>query len=199
MEVTPDKRQQARELADEFLGRGAAIARAAIRPLGVVGRLALIAGLVIWVAWPAPFWENEPHILFSLIALAFFAFPGVRLLRHRTRMQDVLENLPTLLDNVTSAMSMATGDLGDLRSSWRQSGESVRGGILGTGKRCLSFYRNDLAPLRQESKLMDQVNDALTAFGGPALMLSGLATVLAVVFLVFSPIAVLLRLIILAS
>lgn len=199
MEVTPDKRQQARELADEFLGRGAAIARAAIRPLGVVGRLALIAGLVIWVAWSAPFWANAPHILSSLIALAFFTFPGVRLLRHRTRMQDVLENLPTLLDNVTSAMSVATGDLGDLRSGWRQSGESAKGGILGTGKRCLSFYRNDLAPLRQGNKLMDQVNDALTAFGAPALMLSGLATMLGLAFLVLSPIAVLLRLINLGS
>ena len=199
MEVTPDKRQQARELADEFLGRGAAIARAAIRPLGVVGRLTLIAGLVIWVAWSAPFWENAPHILSSLIALAFFAFPGVRLLRHRTRMQDVLENLPTLLDNVTSAMSVATGELGDLRSGWRQSGEAAGGGIFGTGRRCLSFYQNDLAPLRQGNKLMDQVNDALTAFGAPALMLSGLATVMGLVFLVLSPIAVLLRVITLAS
>ena len=198
MDVTPDKRQQARELADEFLGRGAAIARAAIRPFGIVGRLALIGGLVIWTAWSAPIWENAPHILSSLIALAFFAFPGLRLLRHRTRMQDVLEHLPSLLDNVTSAMS-ATSDLGHLRNSWRQSGEAARGGILGTGKRCLSFYRNDLASLRQGNKLLDQVNDALTAFSAPALMLSGLATVLGVVFLVLSPVAVLLRLVVLAN
>lgn len=43
MEVTPDKGQQAREMADEFLGRGAAITRAAIKPLGIVRRLALNA------------------------------------------------------------------------------------------------------------------------------------------------------------
>jgi hypothetical protein len=195
----PDKRQLAREMAEEFLGRGAGIARASIKPLGILGRVALVAGLVIWVAGPAPFWENAPHMLSGLLTLALFAFPGVRLLRHQARMRTVLEDLPTLLDNVTGAMSTMTGT-GDLRARWSRSGEAAKGGLVGSARRALSFYRNDLAPLRQgPHKLVGQVNDALSAFGAPALALSGIASLLAVVLLVLCPIAVVVRLIILAS
>lgn len=196
----PDRRQIAQEMATEFLGRGAGIARASIKPLGVLGRLALVAGIVIWIVGPAPFWDNSPHMLSSLLALAFFAFPGVRLLRHQARMRTVLEDLPTLLDNVTSAISTTPGDMGDLRVRWRQSGESAKGGLVGAGKRAMNFYRNDLGPLRQgPHKLVGQVNDALTAFGAPTLTLSGVAALMAVAILVLCPIAVVVRLIILAN
>lgn len=194
-----DRRQLAREMADEFLGRGAAIARASIKPLGFVGRLALIAGLVIWLAGPSPLWENRPHIVASLICLAFFAFPGVRLLRHRARMQEVLENLPTLLDDLTGAMSTVT-EVGGLGSKWRQTGESAKPGLVGTSKRCINFYRNDLAPFRQgPGAVIEHVTDALTAFGGPALMLSGIAVVLGIAFVILSPVAVVIRLVLLAN
>ena len=194
-----DRQQLAREMADEFLGRGAAIARASIKPLGFVGRLALIAGLVIWLAGPSPLWENRPHILSSLICLAFFTFPGVRLLRHRARMQEVLDDLPTLLDDLASAMSTVT-EAGGLGSKWRQRGESAKPGLIGTGKRCISFYRNDLAPFRDgPGAVVEHVTDALAAFGGPALVLSGIAVLLGIVFVVLSPVAVVIRLILLAD
>lgn len=194
-----DRRQLAREMADEFLGRGAGIARASIKPLGVIGRLALIAGLVLWLAGPAPFWENPPHIVFSLFALGFFVFPGVRLLRHRARMREVLESLPTLLDDLTGAMSTLS-DAGDLGSQWRRSAESAKPGLLGTGKRVINFYRTDLAAFRQgPGNVIGHVSDALTAFGAPALFLTGIAVLLAVVFLLVSPVAVVARLIVLAS
>lgn len=212
MEVTPDdptvatgsteaaKRQLAREMADEFLGRGATIARASIKPLGIAGRLALIGGLVVWGAGPAPFWDNPPDIIFSLIALAFFAFPGVRLLRHRARMHEVLENLRTLLDNLTAALAVTTGDLSGVRDSWRKSGKTAKPGLFGTGKRCLDFYRNDIAPLREgPGKVVEQVTDLLAAFSAPALFLSGIALLLAIILIALSPIAVLVRLIILVS
>ena len=90
--------------------------------------------------------------------------------------------------------------MGDLRARWSRSGEAAKGGLVGSAKRAMSFYRNDLAPLRQgPHKLVGQVNDALTAFGAPALALSGIAALLAVVFLVLCPIAVVVRLIILAG
>ena len=194
-----DRQQLAREMADEFLGRGAAIARASIKPLAFLGRVALIAGLVIWLAGPSPLWENRPHIVSSLICLAFFTFPGVRLLRHRARMQEVLDNLPTLLDDLTTAMSTVT-EAGGLGSKWRQSGESSKPGLVGTGKRCISFYRNDLAPFREgPGAVIEHVNDALTAFGGPALVLSGIAVLLGIAFVVLSPIAVVIRLVLLAN
>lgn len=194
-----DRRQQAREMADEFLGRGAAIARASIKPLGFVGRLALIAGLVIWLAGPSPLWENRPHIVSSVICLAFFACPGVRLLRHRARMQDVLENLPTLLDDLTAAMSTLS-DAGGLVSKWRQSGETARPGLIGTGRRCFNFYRNDLAPFREgPGAVIERVDDALSAFGGPAIVLSGIAVVLGIVFVALSPVAVVIRALLLAN
>ncbi|HKY76723.1 MAG TPA: hypothetical protein VJS45_11305 [Acidimicrobiia bacterium] len=209
MDVTPDdptvaagataadRRRLAREMADEFLGRGAAIARASIKPLGFFGRLALIAGLVIWLAGPSPLWENRPHIVSSLICLAFFALPGLRLLRHRTRMQEVLENLPTLLDDLTRAMSTVT-EAGGLASKWRQSGESAKPGVVGTGKRTINFYRNDLAPFRQgPGAVIEHVNDALAAFAGPALVLSGIAVLLGLAFVVLCPVAVVIRLVLL--
>lgn len=194
-----NRRQLARELADEFLGRGAAVARASIKPLGFLGRVALIAGVVIWLAGPSPLWENRPHILSSLICLALFAFPGVRLLRHRARMQEVLENLPTLLDDLTRAMSTVS-EAGGLGTKWRQSGESAKPGLLGTGRRTINFYRNDLAPFRDgPGTVIEHVTDALAAFAGPALMLSGIAVVLGLVFVILSPVAVVIRLVLLAN
>ena len=186
-------------MADEFLGRGAAIARASIKPLGAVGRVALVAGLVVWAAGPAPIWGDPPHIVFSLIALAVLAFPGARLLRHRARMQEVLENLPTLLDNVSAALA-TTKDLGRVRDSWEKSGETAKAGLLGTGRRGLAFYRHDIAPLRDgPGKVAGQVTDLLEAFSAPALFLSAIALLLGVVVIALSPIAVLIRLIVLAT
>lgn len=190
------KRRLAREMADEFLGRGAGIVRASIRPLGVVGRVVLIAGLVVWAAGPAPLWDNRPHIVFSLVALAVLAFPGVRLLRHRARMQEVLENLPTLLDNVSAALA-ARNDLGQLRHGWRTSGETRKAGRFGAVRRWVSFYRNDVRPLRQgPTKIVGQVTDLLEAFSAPALILSGIALLLGAVIVLVSPLAVLIRLIV---
>ena len=190
------KRRLAREMADEFLGRGAGIARASIRPLGVVGRVALIAGLVVWTAGPSPLWDNPPHIVFSLVVLAVLVFPGVRLLRHRARMQEVLENLPTLLDNVSAALA-ARSDLGRVRDGWRRSGETRKAGRFGNARRWVSFYRNDIRPLRQgPGKIVGQVTDALEAFSPPALILSGIALLLGAVIVLVSPLAVLIRLIV---
>ena len=114
-------------------------------------------------------------------------------------MQEVLDNLPTLLDDLTTAMSTVT-EAGGLGSKWRQSGESSKPGLVGTGKRCISFYRNDLAPFRDgPGAVIEHVNDALTAFGGPALVLSGIAVLLGIAFVVLSPIAVVIRLVLLAN
>ena len=191
------RRRLAREMADEFLGRGAGIARASIRPLGVVGRVVLIAGLVVWTAGPSPLWDNPPHIVFSLVVLAVLVFPGVRLLRHRARMQEVLENLPALLDNVSAALA-ARNDLGRMREGWRTSGETGKAGRrFGTPRRWISFYRNDIRPLRQgPGKIVGQVTDALEAFSPPALILSGIALLLGAFIVLVAPIAVLIRLIV---
>lgn len=194
MEVTPDKRQQARELADEYLGRGAAIARAAVNPLGLAGRLVLAAGFVIWVAGPAPFWDSAPTTPLSVFLLLLLLAPGLRLLRHRRRMQAVLEDLPALVDNLTAAMQGASG-VGDLPGHWRETGRTGGSGLLTTGKRCYTFYRQDLAPLRSgPGKVVGQVTDALSAFTGPALILSGAALLVGLAEVVLSPIAVIIRL-----
>lgn len=192
MDVTPDKRQQARELADEYLGRGASIARAAVAPLGMVGRVVLAAGLVIWIAGPAPVWDSAPSLVPSLFLLLLLLAPGLRLLRHRRRMQLVLDDLPHLLDNFSGALQETAGVVG-LPGQWRDSGRAGRSGLLATGKRCHAFYRNDLAPLRSGGKVIGQVTDALAAFAGPALMLSGLALLVGMVEIALSPIAVIFR------
>ena len=193
MDVTPDKRQQARELADEYLGRGAGIARAAVGPLGTVGRVVLAAGLVIWVVGPAPFWDSAPSTAFSVLALIVLAAPGVRLLRHRRRMQAVLEDLPNLLDNLDGAVDTTNG-LGELPGRWRDTGSTGRSGVLAIGKRCYTFYRQDIAPLRAGSKIIDQVTDALAAFNGLALFVSGIALLAGLVEVVVTPFAVIIRL-----
>jgi hypothetical protein len=193
MDVTPDKRQQARELADEYLGRGAGIARAAVGPLGTAGKVALVAGLLIWAVGPAPFWDSAPSTTFSVLALIVLAAPGVRLLRHRRRMQAVLDDLPTLLDNLDGAVD-ATNGLGELPGRWRDAGSSGKSGLLATGKRCYTFYRQDIAPLRAGSKIIDQVTDALAAFNGLALLVSGIALLAGLVEVVISPVALIIRL-----
>ena len=193
MDSAPDKRQQARELADEYLGRGAGIARSAIGPLGKVGRVVLTAGLVIWAVGPAPFWDSAPSTTFSVLALLVLAAPGVRLLRHRRRMQAVLDDLPALLDNLDGAVG-ATNSLGELPGRWRDTGSTGKSGVLATGKRCYTFYRQDIAPLRAGSKIIDQATDALAAFNGPALFLSGIALLAGLVEVAVSPVAVIIRL-----
>jgi hypothetical protein len=193
MDVTPDKRQQARELADEYLGRGAGIARAAVGPLGKIGRIVLAAGLVIWVAGPAPFWDSAPSTAFSVLALIVLAAPGVRLLRHRRRMQAVLDDLPMLLDNLDGAVG-ATNGLGELPGRWRDTGSAGKSGVLATGKRCYTFYRQDIVPLRADSKIIDQATDALAAFNGLALFVSGIALLAGLIEIVVSPVAVIIRL-----
>lgn len=194
MEVTPDRRHRARELADEYLGRGASIARAAVAPLGVAGRLVLAAGFVLWFAGPAPFWDSAPGIPLSAFLLLLLLAPGLRLLRHRRRMQAVLEDLPTLVDNLTAAMQGVSG-VGDLPGHWRETARPGKSGLLTTGRRCYTFYRQDLAPLRNgPGNVVGQVTDALSAFTGPALMLSGAALVVGLAEVVLFPVAVIIRL-----
>lgn len=193
MDVTPDKRRQARDLANEYLGKGAGIARAAVGPLGKIGRIVLVAGLVIWVAGPATFWDSAPSIAFSVLALIVLAAPGVRLLRHRRRMQAVLDDLPKLLGNLDGAVQ-ATGGLGELPGRWRDTESAGKSGILATGRRCYTFYRQDIVPLRAGSKIIDQATDALAAFNGLALFVSGIALLVGLVEIVLAPIAVIIRL-----
>jgi hypothetical protein len=196
MEVTPDKRQRARELADEFLGRGATIARATVSPLDLAGRVALAAGLVIWIAGPAPFWHSAPSLPLSLVLLALLLAPGLRLLRHRRRMQTVLDDLPGLVDNLTSALQEGTSGVGALPGHWRDSGQPGKSGLLATGKRCYTFYRQDLGPIRAgPGRVVGQVTDALASFNAPALMLSGAALLAGIVEVILAPIAMIIRLI----
>lgn len=212
MDVTPGKqepvteapvestRSRARELADEILGRGAAIARAAIGPLGVASRVAVVAGLVVWAALPAPWWESPPHLVFALVALFVLVLPGIRLRRHRARMQAALEGLPSMLAEVEGALRSMPGSLEDLSRRW-QGGAAGRTGIVGTGRRCWRFYREGIAPLREQSPgaALGKLNDAISAFAGPALVLSGIALAMALALVLAAPIAVVVRLIFLAS
>ena len=196
MEATPDKRQRARELADEYLGRAAPIARAAVAPLGVAGRLALAAGLVIWAAGPAPIWQGAPNTALSLLLLVILLAPGLRLLRHRRRVQAVIANLPDLLDDFTGAIRGATVGISGLPEHWRESSAPEKSGAFATGRRCYKFYRQDLAPLRSgPGRVVGEVTDALAAFSGPALILSGIALLAALAEVVLSPITVIIRLI----
>lgn len=194
-EATPGKARQAKDLAEEFLGRGAAIARASIKPLAIVGRVMLGAGLVIWLVGPAPFWSNAPSLAFSLVALVLLGAPGARLLRHRRRMQKVLDDLPDLIDNMAAALDQTSTAVSGLREQ-RRATASGRPGLLATGKRCYAFYRHDLGPLRAgPGKVVEQVTDALEAFSGPALVLSAAALGIGLLEVVLCPIAVLLRLV----
>jgi hypothetical protein len=160
----------------------------------VAGRLVLAAGFVLWVAGPGPFWDSAPSTPLSAFLLLLLLAPGLRLLRHRRRMQVVLEDLPTLVDNLTAALQDA-GGVGDLPGHWRETARPGRSGLLTAGRRCYTFYRQDLAPLRNgPGKVVGQVTDSLSAFTGPALMLSGAALLVGLAEVVLSPIAVITRL-----
>jgi hypothetical protein len=163
----------------------------------VAGRLALAAGVVIWIAGPAPFWDGAPNVGPSVLLLLVLLAPGLRLFRHRRRMQAVLNDLPDLVDDFAGAVRGAAEGIVDLPSHWRESGRAGRSGVLGTGRRCYTFYRRDLAPLRSgPGRVVGGLTDTLAAFSGPALMLSGVALLAALAEVVLSPIAVIIRLVI---
>ncbi len=181
-------------MADEFLGRGAHLARAAITPLGLLGRASLAAGLLIWVAGPAPFWDRRPSVVFSVLALVVLAFPGVRLLRHRGRLQPMLEDLPGLTDKLSRALEESTTGLSTLSGRWRERRDTGKRGILAAAKWWYRLYREVLAPLRAgPGRVVGQVTDVLAAFSAPALILSGIALVLGLMEIILCPVAVIVR------
>jgi hypothetical protein len=182
-------------MADEFLGRGAGIARAAVGPLGAVGRVVVAAGVVLWVMGPAPIWESRPSLVASLILLVLLVAPGMRLVRHRSRMRQVLDDLPTLTDKLETALQSPAARVGVLADHWGENNRAGKEGPVHSGLRAWRFYRDDIRPLREgPGEVIAQLTDALAAFTGSAVMVSGVALVIGVVLVVLAPISVLFRL-----
>lgn len=171
-----DRRLSPKRL-EELVGRASVLARRLARPIGIAGRIGLVAGVAVWLLLPAPVWPDRPPWWSSAVSLLVLAAPGGWLMFHRWWLDRVFVRAAEL---APAATATAVSTYEKVRSG---RGPRTEGGRV---RRAWRFYRGTLSPLQ------GHVSDALgitVPMRPVALITSGVALGLVLVLLVCVPIA----------
>ena len=178
---------------EELVGRVSVLARRLARPVGIAGRIGLVAGLGVWLLLPAPVWPDRPPWWSSAMSLVVLCAPGGWLMFHRWWLDRAAVRATGLAPAATAtalktyARIRGTGETGDAAPG---------GGGGGRVRRAWQFYRGTISPLQ------GHVTDALgitAPFRPYTLFTSGVALLLTLVLLLCVPLALVLRIILLAT
>lgn len=183
---TADRRSAATRL-EEGVGRISVLARRLARPIGIAGRIGLVAGIAVWLLLPAPVWPDRPPWWSSLVSLLVLAAPGAWLMFHRWWLDRVFVRAAEL---APAATATAVSTYEKVRSGRGPRGEG------GRVRRAWRFYRETLSPLQ------GHVSDALgitVPLRPLALITSGVALLLTLILLVCVPIAFVGRIVLLVT
>ena len=173
---------------EEGVGRVSVLARRLARPIGIAGRIGLVAGLAVWLLLPAPVWPDRPPWWSSLVSLLVLVAPGAWLIFHRWWLDRVFVRAAELAPAATATAMSTYEKVRGGRGGPRREGGRVR--------RAWRFYRETLSPWQ------GHVSDALgitVPLRPLALITSGVALLLTLVLLVCVPIAVVGRIVLLVT
>ena len=180
---------------EELVGRVSVLARRLSRPIGIAGRIGLVAGVAVWFLLPAPVWPDRPPWWSSLVSLVVLCAPGAWLVFHRRWLDRAFrratELAPAATDTALKTYARVRGDGG---AGTDGVGAEAAGG--GRMRRAWRFYRGTISPLQ------GHVSDALgitAPFRPFALFTSGVALVLTLALLVCIPVALVVRVVLLAT
>ena len=173
---------------EDVVGRVSVLARRLARPLGLAGRIGLVAGAGVWLLLPSPVWPDRPPWWSSVVSLVVLVSPGTWLVFHRWWLDRVFVRAAELAPAAT-ATALAT--YGRVRS-----GRAEQHPDAGRGRRAWRFYRGTVAPLH------GHVSDALgitLPLRPVALITSGVALLLTLVLLLCIPVALVVRVVLLMT
>ena len=179
---------------EELVGRVSVLARRLSRPIGIAGRIGLVAGAAVWLLLPAPVWPDRPPWWSSLVSLIVLCAPGAWLVFHRRWLDRAFVRATELAPATTTALETYAKARTSASSRSRGAGSDAAGG--GRMRRAWRFYRGTISPLQ------GHVSDALgitVPFRPFALITSGVALLLTLVLLVCIPVALVLRVVLLAT
>lgn len=193
-EAPPGERPPTR--VEELIGRVSVLARRLARPVGIAGRIAVVAGMAVWFLLSAPVWPDGPPWWSSAVSLVVLSAPGLWLLFHRRWLDRAFTRASELAPAATATALQTYERVRTSRvpRSASASGPEERPG--GRMQRAWRFYRGTVSPLR------GHVSDALGVtlpFRPYILATSGVALVLTVVLLICVPVALLVRAVLLAT
>lgn len=180
---------------EELVGRVGVLARRLSRPIGIAGRIGLVAGVAVWLLLPAPVWPDRPRWWSSLVSLVVLCAPGAWLVFHRRWLDRAFLRATEL---APAATRTALETYARVRGDGGPGTEGAGAGVIGGGRlrRAWRFYRGTISPLQ------GHVSDALgitAPFRPFALLTSGIALVLTLALLVCVPVALVVRVILLAT
>lgn len=180
---------------EELVGRVSVLARRLSQPIGIAGRIGLVAGAAVWLLLPAPVWPDRPPWWSSLVSLIVLCAPGAWLVFHRRWLDRAFVRATELAPAATTtALETYAKARTSASSRSRGAGSDAAGG--GRMRRAWRFYRGTISPLQ------GHVSDALgitVPFRPFALITSGVALLLTLVLLVCIPVALVLRVVLLAT
>lgn len=167
------------------------LARRLARPVGIVGRIGLVAGVVVWLLLPAPVWPDRPPWWSSAVSLVVLCAPGGWLMFHRWWLDRAFVRASEL---APAATATALNTYARIRGTGEPGDDAAAAG--GRVRRAWRFYRGTISPLQ------GHVSDALgitAPFRPYTLFTSGVALVLTLVLLLCIPVALLLRIALLVT
>lgn len=174
---------------EELVGRVSVLARRLSRPIGIAGRIGLVAGAAVWLLLPSPVWPDRPPWWSSLVSLLVLCAPGAWLVFHRRWLDRAFVKATEL---APAATTTALETYAKARSP--RNGPDPAGGAR--MRRAWRFYRGTVSPLQ------GHVSDALgitVPFRPFALITSGVALLLTLVLLVCIPVALVVRVLLLVT
>lgn len=179
---------------EELVGRVSVLSRRMSRPVGIAGRIGLVAGLAVWLLLPAPVWPDRPPWWSSAVSLVVLCAPGGWLMFHRWWLDRAFVRASELAPAATATALKTYARIRGAGESGEGSGAAAPAG--GRVRRAWRFYRGTISPLQ------GHVTDALgitAPFRPYTLFTSGVALLLTVVLLICIPVALVLRVILLAT
>lgn len=176
---------------EELVGRVSVLARRLSRPVGIAGRIGLVAGAGVWLLLPAPVWPDRPPWWSSAVSLMVLCAPGGWLMFHRWWLDRAFVRASEL---APAATATALKTYAQIRGTGEPGDDAAAAG--GRVRRAWRFYRGTISPLQ------GHVTDALgitAPFRPYTLFTSGVALLLTLVLLICIPVALVVRVILLAT
>ena len=181
---------------EELIGRVSVLARRLARPVGIAGRIGVVAGAAVWFLLSAPVWPDGPPWWSSAVSLVVLSAPGLWLLFHRRWLDRAFVRASELAPAATVTALQTYERVRTPRAPRSAPAAGPDDPPGGRMRRAWRFYRGTVSPLR------GHVSDALGVtlpFRPYILATSGVALILTVVLLVCVPLALVLRAVLLAT